>query len=404
MMKRAFFFLLLTASLLSSISSSEARDKISSCIRDTNPDLPQSLQPIGIGSDYFWTFNYPISSQKKIIVAINDGSGERVIDEVILHEVATTVFRQGIAEEIKSRGYSANLLQTTIAQTAEQTRRQQSNLEVFREQTEKKYQQLSLQDLQDQLNRLSNQADDLDSALRDSLGYQQAFETDYSQTTLNALLGSYNASFDALALFIQSYDDYQKSISDLESEVYKSSIPDPDNKNIYSNLENLRDLGLGQLYAKAKASDPRLITKKFEAIGENWVKDSVESYFFIDTRCNAEEQFAALDSDYRSMLQSESLLKSKGLGPEVESVKQKYTEITALRSQRSLAGYKAMLEKMPEAKGAIDFLKDRFEGSKATIAPQQKQEDYTGLVIIGLIIAIAAYAFMKYKSQGNDPL
>ena len=178
-MKRALLFLLLFSLSVTAISSSEARDKISKCIKDSNPDLPQSLKPLGVGSDYYWVFSYPISSQKKIVAAVNDGLGERVTNQEELRQIASTVFDQGLAEEIKNRGYSAALLQTTISQSAQQTTRLLANLDVFREQTEKKYQQLNFNDLHDTLTILSNRANDLDAVLRDSNGYQQSFETDY---------------------------------------------------------------------------------------------------------------------------------------------------------------------------------------------------------------------------------
>lgn len=208
--------------------------------------------------------------------------------------------------------------------------------------------------------------------------------------------------FDAL----DAHEAYQKAISSAEAQVYKSSVPDPDNSNIISNLENLRETGLSDLNSRARSADPRITFSKLLNARDSWVADSAASYAFLEAKCSAEQLYADNLPYYKYVTSSETQLDKAGFSTQVDAIKKKWAEIEYVRSIKSLEAYKKTSELLPLAAAQISQLISSYKNKVSpspTPKPVQKLpvDNYT-IAAIALILGLAAYYFYQ-KQKAENP-
>ena len=408
-MRKTLLLLVVLFSLAASaMSSSEAAGKIDDCIKNENQGLTQTAQPLVVDSVPYWAFYYPVSSSKKLLVIIDDETGALNGDATLLGKVGRAVYAQGILDSfIAQKSWSASTMQQIVQTSSGILQEQTSKLDSLRATTESKYPQFNLDAVQSALAMLSDRADSLNYALKDTESYGQAFDTDHDAATLDALITSYNATFVQLFITLDAYDAYSKAISAAEIQLYRSNIPDPDNANINSNLEVIRKTGLEDLNSLAKSSDPRLTLNRLLKARETWVNDSISSYEFIDAKCEAESIYAATLPSYRDVTASEKTLRTYGFGSQVDDIKKQWQAIEYFRAKRSLQAYNRVSELTPIAATAIAKLAADYKSKiqpAATATPQQKPFfDTATVVIVVLALGLAAFYYYQKKKKEENP-
>jgi len=396
-MRTALFALIAFAALALAIPSEEAAVKAAPYIGEDSSDILQLSKPMQAGADSYWAFFHSILSTKKILVAVSDYSGAVVTDRAKLSQVGLGVYQYGVIQEFLQKnnwGFDAfdGSLSAASSAVAENSRK----LSDLRSRTEVKY-SLSYAKLDAAMQRLEDRLVEARDVISNGKSLQQSFELDYSTSGIASLLRHYNTTYAKLFDVLNAHDNYSKAISDLQSQVYKSSIPDPDNKNIYDSLEALRDVGLSSLYS-LKANDPRVALAHKNSDANKWVNDSIESFFFRKTRFEALDAYNQLQPNAQMLLQSEANVKSCGLASEFVRFKSAWAEVEYLKGKANAAAYSQMVNKTAQAQGLYNTLFQRFQAciepytptTNPYVAPSQ---DYSWLLIL---VAIGA-AFIVYN-------
>jgi len=404
-MKRLLLLLLLAVPLLA-LSSSEAAEKASAFTQGES--LLALPGPLEVGSDSYWVYYsqvYPPTSQK-LIVAVSEYYGSLVEDEGKLSKVGEAVYDYGIVYGyINQNGYSFRTLSPAMNGVIGVLQRDQANLEDLISVTESKYPFLDFSGVQENLSLLVQAADEINVLLQDGAAQQQIFEDDYSAYSLSSLLFYYNSSFSRLGQFFGLYDDYLQSISTAQSAVYKSSIKAPDNENIYTSLENMKDIGVSSLYSKFAFSSPSTTLNALYGSRASWVNDSVSSFSYRNARKKATELYNANIDRYDYVHGSKSVLAACGLASRVSEVESDWAEVEYYNAKKSAMGYAKMLELLPPVIAEIDGVYAAYQScvSQPTPSVQPRQEtDYSWLIAALIALAVGLYAYNWWNKKREE--
>ncbi|MBI2446027.1 hypothetical protein HYV43_06580 [Candidatus Micrarchaeota archaeon] len=402
---RALVVLLLFSPVLLAISSSEALEALGTCLQENNPQLQPLGQTFLMEDTPHYVFYYPLSNARRMVAAVNQEDGELVRDPARLARMGTGLYNDLLfREQIKAKGFSADTMTAATQAGQDILEDQYAKLQVFQTQTTAKYPQLSFQQLESRLDALRSKSDVLLLQLSNTVSEEQLHLDAPSSEGAAAVIQQYNASFTALFDYLAAYDDYSKAITNAERQLYEQSIPDPDNKNINTNLENLRDIGISSLYAKAKTTDPRKNLATLISQRPQWVNDSVSSFFFQDLSCRANAAYDEALPQYRQVVQSEALLRSAGLERDVREIKSDWAEIVDARDKRTAENYQFVLDNLPTVKAEMVDLKARYDRLIApTSTPKPKTEDDpTNWLILVIVLALGAYGFWMYRKKQQE--
>lgn len=400
---RTLLALLLLASVVAAVSSSEAIEALGPCVRGANPQLSSLPQSFMYGGTPYWVFYYSFSSGRRLFAAVDVDEGLVLADETRLKGLAEGVYNHVVLEDyVKAKGWSSVSVGPLLDDSLRVIGEQSSKLQVFRTQTEEKYPDLRLNGVEAALERLRNSVEAARTSFDEAFGQQQMHESALGADTSTYALSAYNRSFNSLFEAFADIDAYSGSISDAEAKVYKMGIPDPDNKNINSNLENLREVGLNSLYSKAKASDPRNALSALLAGREKWTGDSVSSFLFQDLSCRSSEAYESLRKQYNQVAQSENVLIGAGFGERVLRIKEDWARIELLKKKRTADSYSQILSDAPALSKDIAALTEdykRFSEPTPTPKPVQKGPDAGTIIAVLLLLALGGYGIWMYKKK-----
>ncbi|MBI5226095.1 hypothetical protein HY994_02540 [Candidatus Micrarchaeota archaeon] len=411
-MKTGPFFLLALlagfcfAPISSAVSSSEALAALGACLEKNNPQLQPMGQTFSLQDSPHYVFYYPLASPGRMVAAVRQEDGLLIRDPDGLKTLAGGIYNDLILREsIRSRGFSADAIQTAVDASLPVLDDQYAKVQVFVSQINDKYPKLSFQNLQRRLEALRANTDLLKLQLSDTISEEQLYLNYPSAEGSFTVIRQYNTSFNSLFGFISAYDEYSKAITDVERQLYEQSVPDPDNKNINTNLENLRDIGISSLYAKAKASDPRKTLAGLLSQSGQWVQDSVSSFQFQDLSCRSNSAYDEAVTQYNGILKNEALLSSVGLGLDVKNVKTDWLPIEQDHDKRTAESYADLLERLPKVKTEMDQLTARYNAIIApTTTPNKptQQSDPTIWIILVLVLALGAYGVYMYRKKQQE--
>lgn len=392
------------ASFVAGISSSEAQEKARPILGEEAKEVVSLARALEVGADSYWVFFHSIYSPKKVVIAVSDSEGAVVENENRLQEIGRAVYKYAVIEEyLKKNGWGFGALEPVMTTTIQILSENSQKLSDFEATMAARYPTLSFNKIESNLLKLSDEAISLEGMLREGSDLQNVFENDYSSNTLEQMVLQYNASLKALYSFLNSYDAYSQSISDVQSQAYKSNITDPDFTSINKNLEALRDVGIKDLYGKLKREKPfqefnRLLQAENNA---KWVNDSIQSFLFKKTRLDAinvvEENRALVEAAIRN----EAGLKSCGFEREIAQVKKDWSEIHYFLGKASTVAYQKIIEKMPLLKKQVDDLANKYE---ECINPPAKKTapqtiDLTPVLWLVVIIAAALLGYEYWKKR-----
>ncbi|MDP2717696.1 MAG: hypothetical protein Q8P02_03050 [Candidatus Micrarchaeota archaeon] len=399
--------LVLVAPFALSVSSSEALEALGACLKANNPQIQPLGQPFYLDNVGYWVFHYPLGSSKKTLAAVDQDDGRVLSENQALTRLAGGVYDHLVLESfIKAKGWSADGLDAAFASTSDVIDDQYGKLQVFHTQTLDQYPDLGLDAVELRLDALRTQADLVRLQLSSTISEEQFYSEDRSDASAKSVVAQYGASFSALFDFFDAYDAYAKSITDAERKIYQLGIPDPDNRNINTNLENLRDVGVSNLYAKAKAQDPRKALSQLQAQKDSWVKDSVDSFAFQDLSCRANAAYEDAFKQYAQIQSAEKNLAAAGFSREISQLKSDFSQIENAKNQRNQDGYQFVLDHVAQIKADMTDLRARYEkltaGPTATPAPQQKGVDFSVVIAVVLVAVLAAYGYQQYKKKQEE--
>ncbi len=402
---RRLLLLVLFSPLLMAVSSSEALEALGKCMQQNNPQLQPLGQAFLLDDAPHYLFYYPLSNARRMVAAVNQEDGVVLRDSERLERVANGLYNDLVLrEQIKAKGFSADTLSAAIQSSQTILEDQYAKLQVFQTQTTAKYPSLSFQAVESRLDALRSKADVLQLQLSNTISEEQLYLDLPSAEGAAVVIQQYNASFTALFDYLAAYDEYSKAITTAERQLYEQSIPDPDNKNINTNLENLRDIGISSLYAKAKSADPRKNLGTLLAQRPQWVNDSVSSFFFQDLSCRANAAYDDAQPQYRSIVQSEAVLRTVGLERDLKGIKADWADIEDARDKRTAENYQFMLDNIPAVQAKMTDLKARYDRLTApTATPKpQAESDPTNWIILIIVLALGAYGFMMYRKKQQE--
>ncbi|GEM_PF-3147750 len=393
------------ASLAWAVSSSEALAALGQCLQENNPQLQPLGQTFLMDDSPHFVFYYPLSSARRMVAAVDQEDGQLMRDETRLGRLATGLYNELVLRDyVKAKGFSADTLLTAIESSQGILEDQYAKVQVFQTQTTEKYPQLTFQELESRLDILRSKADLLKLQLSNTISEEQFHQSAPSVEGAGIVIQQYNASFTTLFDYLSAYDDYNKAITNAERQLYEKSIPDPDNKNINTNLENLRNIGISSVYAKAKSTDPRKGLSALIAQRDQWVTDSVSSFAFQDLNCRANAVYAEALPGYRSIIQSEALIRSAGMERELKNVKTDWAQIEDAHDKRTAESYEYILDNVPKFKQQVAELKERYARLIApTPTPKPPAEsDPTTWIILIIVLALGAYGFYMYRKKQQE--
>jgi len=402
---RRLLFLVLFSPLLLAVSSSEALEALGKCMQQNNPQLQPLGQAFLLDDAAHYVFYYPLSNARRMVAAVNQEDGVVLRDSERLERVSNGLYNDLLLrEQIKAKGFSADTMQTAIQSSQDVLEDQYAKLQVFQTQITAKYPNLSFQAVESRLDALRSKADVLQLQLSNTISEEQLYLSVPSAEGAGVVIQQYNASFAALFDYLAAYDEYSKAITNAERQLYEQSVPDPDNKNINTNLENLRDIGISSLYAKAKSADPRKNIVNLLAQRPQWVKDSVSSFEFQDLSCRANAAYEEAQPQYRSIAQSEGLLRAVGLERDLRGVQADWQDIEDARDKRTAESYQTVLDQLPGVTAKMSDLKARYERLIApTATPKpQAESDPTNWIILIIVLALGAYGFRMYRKKQQE--
>lgn len=390
---------------VAAVSSSEALAALGTCLAQNNPNLQPFGQTFQLGDVPYYVFYYPLASPHRMVAVVGQEDGQLIRDSGVLEPVTGGIYDSLILSDIRAKGFSAETLQAAIQSNLGALDDQQAKMQVFQTQTTEKYPQLSFQELLTRLDALRSKADLLNLQLSDTISEEQQYTAAPSAEGAANAIRQYNASFTALFGYFTAYDDYNKAIGGVERQLYEKSIPDPDNRNINTNLEHLRDIGISSLYAKAKKVDPR---KGPAGLGlqadPQWVNDSISSFQFQNLACQANDAYNQALGQYTSIARSESVLSAAGLATDVNNIKADWKLIQRAHDKASLEGHQYVLDNVPVVKAEMDKLTARYEAlnAPAPTAKPQAQSDPTNGLILAILLAIGGYGFYMYRKKQQE--
>ncbi|NUN11869.1 hypothetical protein HUU53_04480 [Candidatus Micrarchaeota archaeon] len=403
---KTLLLLLLLSVTVSALTQLEASEKVKTIIGD---DLQiQSLnQPMEVDDERYWVFFYPLSTGKRTIIAVSEYSSDFERNKEKLTKIGNAVYDYLIIEEyLKTNKWDFSSLRAPVENTLqalEQNIVKTSNLVSIVQQ--KNY------DLD--LTLIETKTDDLRSLLLEANSdiiqgsvMQSNFEATLISYDLQDILTQYNYTYQNLIEFTIEFDDYKQKISELQTKVFKSSIPNEDRQAIYDNLEALAKIDVSQIYA-LKLQNPLDALNRRLNQKEAWTTESVEAFFFIKNKKEADDLYNQYKQSYTQIIDNQFNLEDCGLGSQVKNLTRTWSDVEALRAFTSSEAYSNQALKLRQVESLVQIIQSRYQECistpQTTTTPQQTNNDYNA-IIIALFVGIIVYVGFKYyqKTQQKE--
>src|SRR3989344_3338990 len=392
--------LLLSAFLAFAVSSEEASSKAKPYLDSGVGLLPK---PFLISSEYYYIFSPSIYSPKKIFVAVSEESGEVEGDSFRLGKIGAAVFNYGIMEEyVKRNEISFSEMQTPVRQTLLAVDRNANSLAALESKTQESYPSTNFDSVEEQAVALQRLASELDGVVSDGGGLEEQGEGDYSDYALSGLVDYYKNAFAKAAEFIVAYDAYNEAISKKQADVFKSSIPAPDNENIVKSMENMR-LKV-DLFESLRFLKPAESIAKLEASRSKWVNDSVASFSYKKATVDVQAKFNALKPDLETVFYADANIAQCGLSQEAESIKSRWRDVQVLMERASEKDYARLPSMLDSLKTKYDALKKSYESClrpSQYIPPEEVSPQVNYLPWIVLLVIIAG-GYLLWRRRQNE--
>lgn len=402
---RAMLFLAIALSVYAqALSYEEAAVK-------AKPYLDSSLAPLPkqfyIRSDSYYIYSPSIYSPKRLFIAISDRSGEVEADKLSLVSVGNVAYNYGVLSEyVRRNKISFADMETTVKQTMQAADRNVNTLSALSSRTQESYPALSFDSVDSKAIALQSAASDLDSIVSDGVGLEKQFDSDYSDTSLQGVITYYQTVFAKAGDFISAYDEYNNVISQKQTEVFKSSIPAPDNENIVKNLENMR-LKI-DLFENLRYLQPSDGLKKLLAAREKWVNDSIASFSYKKLTIDVKSQVDGLRPSITSVFDGETYLAQCGLQDQVDSIKSKWSDVQFLYDRGRASDFDRLPAKLKVISSEYDALNAKYQAcTNPHRAPVQPPDSGGGganylPVLLIVVLAAAGYFVYRYKQSQEE--
>ncbi|MFH1779858.1 MAG: hypothetical protein ABH803_01795 [Candidatus Micrarchaeota archaeon] len=400
-MKKILFLLLLTSFLVNSLSLAEATSKATSVIGESN-DIQFLNQPLDTGDDRYWVFFYSFQNNQRVILAISDYEGTVVTNKNKLEEISGLVYDYLIIQDyLKPNNWDFDSLKVPSANSIQAIQQNSVKITDLISIIQNKY-DFDLTSLENSQQNLLNKALEIDSRIIEGVNNQQNFEATLLSYDLEPLILNYNDTLKEIIDYTFIYDDYKNTITSLQSEVFKSDIPDPDNKNIYDSLEALLDVGISEFYSMRLTDPVGGLNRKLK-LKDAWINDSTQSFFFLKNKKEANEYYNEYYSSYSSIIQNEYYLTECGLENKVKNLSRTWSDIEALRAFTTSESYYKSVEKLLQAKDLIDAINQDYTtciNPTPTSNPQPTENtDYGAILIAVLVGALALIGYNQYEKM-----
>ncbi|MFA4946199.1 MAG: hypothetical protein WC607_01515 [Candidatus Micrarchaeia archaeon] len=407
MTRAIILFALLSACLAyAEVSSTEAAQAASTY---ASLDSLKSLsRPLEAGSDAYWVYYTPLTSSNKLVLAVGQFYGSVLEDEEELARVAGAVYDYETAyTTITGEGYSFDALAPAFGAIATALQRNEANLYDLEAVTQSKYPFLDYSGIQENISLLLVASDDLNVAFQEGATQQRIFEEEYSGSSLAVLINYYDSGFEGLAGFLAVYEDYLDAVATMQSQVYKSSIPSNDRTSIYDSLENLKEIGVSDIYSQFIASNPQALLATKRALRDSWVNDSVSSFSYLKTRTNALAAYAQQKPRFDYVSSGKAALENCGLGDEAAKSDGYYAELEYYKNKGTAASYAEMItildEAVPLLNGIYADYSNCVAAPTAPASPAKAQDNSWALyAALALLAAAGAYTWWKKKQEEQN--
>ena len=385
------------------ISSQEALTKAKPYLDSTMAPFPR---PLMASSDFYYVFAPSIYSPQRIFVVVSEQSGEVEFNEYKLGIIGQSVFDYGVLNEyIVKNKVSFSDMQTTMRQTVTAITRNVDSLSALSSKTQQSYPGTNFDAVEQKALLLQDMSLELDGLVADGVGLQAQFDNDFSDYSLHQLLAYYKNTFSRTETFISAYDDYNNAISLKQTEIFRSSIPAPDNENIVKTLENMRLKA--DLFENIRFLKPWDNLEKLENGKSQWVNDSVKSLTYKKNSLEITGRFNELKPLVENVLYSEAILAQCGLEREADKVKSEWREVSALKERASSSDLQRLKTKLDALEQDYLALEQAYSQCTNPVYPTSEVDDtsegFNFLPIVLLIVlAGAGYMVWKYKKSQEE--
>jgi len=395
----------LLSGFANAISSSEAQEKIGVIVGSEAKEILSLSKPLEVGASRYWVFFYSIYSSKRILGVVDDDDGSIVENEDRLKAVGKTVYEYGVTQEyLKKNSWNFGAIEPVMASVINVLSENERKLADLTSSVEQRYPTLSFRKIEANLNSLTEQAFALETALQDGISLEQIFENEYTDSSLYQLITQYNNTLTLLNEFSNHYDEYRKTISEVQSQAYKANITDPDYTSINTNLERLREIGFSSLYEKLKKEKPasefnKLLSEERE---NTWIADGIASFQFKKNYYDANNAFKAQQNAVEQTIAAEQILSQCGIS--VTQLKKDWSEVKYLMNKGSSTSYAKAIQKMPLIEAQVQSITEKYE---ACLNPPRSRSatrgiDYSTAIAALLVIAIAATSYWYWKKKKEE--
>ena len=360
-------------------------------------------EPLNSGADYYWIYSPSIYSSTKIFVAVSDYTGEIVTDEITLEQIGTAAFNYGILQEfVKKNKLSFADWEPVVKQTLQVTQQNQDTLSALESRVQDDYPEVSFLELTSKASALSQEILELDIIVSDGAGLERQFEADFSDLSLNALVAYYKDAFEKSNEFLAAYDEYNSAITAKQTEIFKSSIPGQDNKNIIDSLEGLR-LRV-DLFENLRFQKPAKGIERLEGERDDWIASSLASFAYKQSEVAIITKLNEIKPNIESVYYGEAALRACGLGAQVDSIKSKWVQVQKLADAPSQANFQRLESQLPELDREYQSLKTRYDACSAPqnnfpVSAPQQGVDFLPIALLVILLAAGYWVWKKRQEQ-----
>ncbi|HIH20202.1 TPA: hypothetical protein HA244_02950 [Candidatus Micrarchaeota archaeon] len=362
-------------------------------------------KPFFVLSEYYYIYSPSIYSPQRIFVVVSQDTGEVMFNEKLLASVGPSVFDYGVFQEyIKKNKISFGGMQTTSSQLGLAIDRNRGSLSALSSKTQQSYPDVSFDTIDSKLAFLQNLALDVNGLVNDGVVQESQFENDYSDYSLSQLMSYYKGFYSKAKDLIAAYDDYNNALFQKRAEIFKSSIPAPDNENIAKTLENLQ-LKV-DLLETLRSLKPWQNLESLEKAKAQWVNDSITSLSYKKLSVDVNAKYNELSPSIQNIFYSQAVLSQCGLKTEADSISAKWKEIQLLKSRGRTTDLQRLPSKLSAVETEYNSLQSKYQ---ACVNPQQSSDfiplqqgfDLTPVIIL-LAVALAGFLVWKYKKSQEE--
>lgn len=411
-MKRLILTLITAFILISlvhaAIPSEQAADVASTYARKGELTQPASSL-VGIDLKTYWLVYYVPEnnpSGKNAIAVIDSDDGVLVFDEKILFKAYAFDLRRSKVEDFFTK--NDNLKLDRIRDAVDFSSKSQDQAEETITDLADKLQDknVNFATVQNSLAGLRSSTELLGSKVDMATEQQKLFYTgDYSYKGLNGFISSYTSLFDAYDKFLESSQNYQKSVINKSKELTDKGIAASD---FDASLKSAYKVGLENFLTKSALSGAKsqfvLISDKES---DKQVNDSVKSFLYRKASVDSKKTF-----DEMSLVVT-PILDSKKEVEQCVSVKKLQTAYDSAKVALDKGVFDDVFKYSSEAKldassvqGKFDkCVADRQKANEKANSTVAKKEDNTMLyvgVIAAVVILYLISQFMKKKKEVEE--